>query len=163
MYWIVLASLGAVALLVIVSATNIPGGYKLYSVQSGSMHPTIPTGSLVVIQPTNSYRVRDVVTFKTENKTPVTHRLHRIENDVYTTKGDANDAVDSEPIKKDQILGKVIYSLPYIGFPISFAKSKEGFVLLIVIPGTLIIYSEILNIKNEILKLIKKKHEKNTK
>jgi len=39
---------------------------------------------------------------------------------------------------------------------VTFAKSKEGFLLLIVIPATLIIYSEILNIKNEIKKLRRK-------
>ena len=154
-YWLILAGLGLVAIFVTVSVFNFPGGWKLFTVQSGSMQPAIKTGSLVVVKPAADYAVGDVVTFKNA-PTPTTHRIKSIEDGVIITKGDANDGSDSEPVKTKQILGKVILSAPYLGYPVAFAKSKEGFVLLIMIPATIIIYSEILNIKNEIKKLRKK-------
>jgi signal peptidase len=155
-YWLVLISLSLVAVFVAFSAFNIPGGFKLFTVQSGSMAPAIKTGSLVVVKSAPEYAVGDVITFKNA-PAPTTHRIESIEDGVITTKGDANDAPDSEPVNANQIVGKVIVSASYLGYPVAFAKSKEGFVLLIVIPATLIIYSEILNIKNEIKKLRKKK------
>lgn len=155
-YWLILAGLAAVALFVAASALPIPGGWKLFTVQSGSMVPSITVGSLVVVKPAGEYAVNDVITFKT-GPTPTTHRILKIDGQTYTTKGDANDTADSQPIRPEQILGKVVLTVPYAGFPVAFAKSKEGFMLLIVIPATVIIYGEILNIKNEIKKL-KKPH-----
>jgi len=154
-YWLILAGLGLVAVFVAVSALNLPGGWKLVTVQSGSMQPAISVGSLVLVKPAGEYAVDEVITFKT-GRAPTTHRINRIEAGVIITKGDANDTPDSEPVRPENIIGKVVLSLPYAGYPVTFAKSKEGFLLLIVIPATLIIYSEILNIKNEIKKLRRK-------
>ena len=154
-YWLILAGLGLVAVFVAVSALNLPGGWKLFTVQSGSMQPAIRVGSLVLVKPAGEYAVDEVITFKT-GPAPTTHRINRIEAGVIITKGDANDTPDSEPVRPENIIGKVVLSLPYAGYPVTFAKSKEGFLLLIVIPATLIIYSEILNIKNEIKKLRRK-------
>ncbi|PJC66081.1 signal peptidase I, partial [Candidatus Beckwithbacteria bacterium CG_4_9_14_0_2_um_filter_47_11] len=144
-YWLILAGLGLVAVFVAVSALNLPGGWKLFTVQSGSMQPAISVGSLVLVKPAGEYAVDEVITFKT-GPAPTTHRINRIEAGVIITKGDANDTPDSEPVRPENIIGKVVLSLPYAGYPVTFAKSKEGFLLLIVIPATLIIYSEILNI-----------------
>src|SRR3989338_2636202 len=155
-YWFILAGLGLVAIFVGISGLNLPGGYKLFTVQSGSMQPAFKIGSLVVVKPAGEYVIGEVITFKNA-PTPTTHRIQNISEGIYTTKGDANDAPDSEPARREQILGKVVLAVPYAGFPVAFAKSKEGFMLLIVIPATIIIYGEILNIKNEIKKL-KKKH-----
>lgn len=155
-YWFILAGLGLVAIFVGISVLNFPGGYKLFTVRSGSMRPQIPTGSLVVVRPAADYWVGEVITFKT-GPTPTTHRIQNISEGIYMTKGDANDAADSQPVRREQIFGKVVLAVPYAGFPVAFAKSKEGFMLLIVIPATVIIYGEILNIKNEIKKL-KKPH-----
>lgn len=155
-YWLVLAFLGTIAVFLVASTLNLPNGYKLYTVQSGSMQPAIKVGSLVVSQKATDYKVGDVITFKNA-PAPTTHRIAEIKDSVYTTKGDANDSADTEPVRQEQILGKVVLSLPYLGYPVSFAKTKEGFIGLIVIPATIIVYSEILNIKNEIIKLRKKK------
>ena len=156
-YRLILTGLGLVAVFVAVSALNLPGGWKLFTVQSGSMQPAISLGSLVIVKPAGEYVVGDVITFKT-GPTPPTHRINQVEAGVITTKGDANDASDSEPVKPGQIIGKLVLTIPVAGYPVAFAKSKEGFLLLIVIPATLIIYSEILNIKNEIKKL-RQKHD----
>jgi len=152
---------------------SLPGGYKVFSVQSGSMQPALPTGSLILVQRRNIYSVGDIITFRTaDNLKTITHRINKItvitdqktkeEHGEYTTKGDANDVPDTEIVLKPKIIGKVIFSLPYLGYPISFAKTLQGLIILIVVPATLIIYSEILNIKKEVTLLIAKKRGQKT-
>src|SRR3989344_7570939 len=55
----------------------IKGNYQIKIVKSGSMEPSIKTGSVVVIKPSVSYTVGDVVTFGKDTKTdiPTTHRI----------------------------------------------------------------------------------------
>jgi signal peptidase len=170
-YWLIVAVLAIIAGVTAVSALNIPGSIKLYTVQSGSMAPAIPAGSLVVSKPADDYRVGEVITFKAEKdkfvknpKYTTTHRIHEIketETEIeYVTKGDANDAPDSKPVAGDLVLGKTIFSIPLMGYPVSFAKTKEGLIVLIVIPATMIIYSEALNIKNEAKRLIQERKKR---
>jgi len=151
-----------IALIIIVGATlifsllPIKDNIKILTVLSGSMEPTIKTGSVIIIKPVSSYKVGDIVTFGEISKTsiPKTHRITRtyVQNDIqlYATKGDANDNEDGKSIKKEDIKGKVILSIPYLGYAVSFAQTKKGFLLLIIIPCVLIIVGEFLNIKKNI-------------
>jgi len=166
-YWLVLLFLAAMAGSLVLSRFDTPLKYRLFSVQSGSMEPAIGLGSVVVVIPQESYGKDDVITFRSERsaKETNTHRvvevledkdLNRIE---YRTKGDANEDPDSEPIPLRRVVGKVVFSVPYLGYPISFAQTQTGLIVLVVIPATLIAYSELISIKNEIALLIKHRQE----
>lgn len=140
-------------------------GIKLLVVKSGSMEPTIKTGSLVIDKHSSNYIVGDIITFKNRDK-PLETTTHRIvgednQEDVklFTTQGDANNSSDSEKITQDQIIGKVFFKIPFFGYVVAFSRTLPGLIILIVIPATIIIYDEILNIKKEII-LRKKKGEK---
>ncbi len=151
-----------------------PGGIRVFIVQSGSMEPAIKTGSIVVTAPDKNYQKNDVITFMPDPnlnlkdiKATVTHRIVKINLDKtkkpisYIVKGDANNAPDREPVILKGILGKVMISIPYIGRAVAFAKTQTGFIFLIIIPATLVVYSEIMNIKSEIIKIFsRKKNEK---
>lgn len=158
-YWIFLSVLIFVALIVSLSALSLPNNYKLLVVQSGSMAPAIKAGSIVVVKPGPEYKVGDVITFRdTENpKMTMTHRVYEIKEGVFITKGDANDTTDSAKVVPGQIIGKTIFSLPYLGYPVSFAKTREGLIILVIIPAVIIVYSELVNIKNESVRLVKEK------
>lgn len=165
-YWFLLGLLLLIIIITTASALNIPSGFKLYTVQSGSMKPTIPLYSLILVQPQNNYQVDDIITYKKPEdknnpkpKITITHRIIEVKDNQFTIKGDANDAPDSQPTSLDLILGKVIFTIPLIGKPVAFAKTQTGFILLIVIPATIIVYSEIVSIKNQI-QLIKAKKKK---
>jgi len=165
-YAVIFAFLIIVASLVGISVLNIPGNYKLFFVQSGSMAPAIKQGAVVVVKPADKYVKGDVITFK-EPKNPkitVTHRIFQIkEKDkkvFYITKGDANKSPDGEDRPKENVLGKMIFSVPYLGYPVSYAKTREGLIVLVVIPATLIIYSELMTIKNEVQKLLKERKKR---
>lgn len=168
LYGIAIAFLVIVAGLVAAAALPIPGGIKLFTVQSGSMEPAIKTGSIVIVKPETGYAIKDVVTFKNpedrnnpQPKFTTTHRLVDVkqtdQGPQYQTKGDANDAPDGSLIYPDQIVGKVVFALPLFGYPVSFARTREGLFILVVIPATVIIYGELMSIKNEIIKILQKR------
>jgi signal peptidase I len=138
----------------------IPGNYKAFTVQSGSMEPKIRVGSLIFSKPAGDYNVGDIVTFKAQGgKTTVTHRIMEIESQggaaTYVTKGDANEDLDPDAVKKENIIGKTFLILPWIGYPIGYAKTKIGFILLILIPSIIIIYEELRKIGMEFKKKLK--------
>ena len=156
-YYIFLAFIGVIALLLIVSVFPITGNYKLMIVQSGSMAPAIKMGSVVVVKPADDYKIGDVITFQPgRNNEPITHRIYdiRVVNGEprYITKGDANNAPDQREISKREILGKVLFSVPYIGFAVDFAKKPLGFMLIIIVPAALIIFDEAKKIYAEVKK-----------
>jgi len=129
-------------------------GDTLYEpVYTGSMEPAIPVGSIVVIKPANpnTLKVGDIICFKieSESSTTVTHRIINITDEGFITKGDANEDPDQWIVKKENIIGKVIAVIPYLGYLSHFVRTPVGFTLLIIIPATLLIILEIKNIIKE--------------
>ncbi|MFH1457072.1 MAG: signal peptidase I [Patescibacteria group bacterium] len=124
--------------------------FKFLAVQSGSMRPEIKTGSVVVIRPLLDYRIGDVITFN-GSEGSVTHRIYNIEeidnNIFYTTKGDDNNRADRNKIRKDEVIGKVVFNIPYFGYVINFVKTALGFFLIVLLPAMLIIFGEIKKIQ----------------
>jgi signal peptidase len=163
-YWMLSAAIMAVAVLMIVALFPITGNYKVKIVMSGSMEPTIPTGSVVVIVPQKSYTIEDIITFgkDTKKEVPTTHRIVEMRAQegkyVYKTKGDANKTADMKEVPEDTVIGKLIFSIPLLGFVLDFAKKPIGFALIIVLPALAIIFDEAKKIWVEV-----KKKRKETK
>lgn len=131
-------------------------------VESGSMEPTILTGSLVIIRPATTYSVGDVVTFEsTSADVPTTHRIIGVREEAgqtfFMTKGDANEEADTQETALRSVIGKVVIAVPYVGFILDFARQPIGFGLLIVLPALLIIMSEIEKILSEVRKKAQQK------
>jgi len=164
-YYIVIAFIGIVAILLVVSVLPITGNYKVMIVQSGSMAPEIKMGSIVIVKPADDYKIDEVITFtnpKTPDKT-TTHRIHDIKviggEPSYITKGDSNNAPDQREVSKREIVGKVLTDIPYLGFVVDFAKKPVGFSLIIIIPAAVIIFDEARKIYGEIKKKKSKTRE----
>jgi len=156
-YWLILLALVLMAGVTVISALDFSDTWKLMAVQSGSMEPAIKTGSLVMIKKADDYQKEEVITYQNEQDSRVTatHRIVEIKDGQFITKGDANNAVDTTAVPKNLILGKVTLVIPLLGYLISFIKTLPGLIILIIVPSTIIVYSEILNIKNEIIKKLK--------
>lgn len=161
-----LAALAFIALALVASKLPITGAIKVFVVKSGSMQPAIKTGSVVVARPKKEYKIGDVITFKSiENNrvAPVTHRVFDIKisngNPVYITKGDANNGPDAREIRNYEIIGKVFFHIPYVGFAVDAIKKPIGFTLIIAVPAAVIIYDEIRKLKEEAKKMLKKRQE----
>ena len=108
---------------------RVLGGAAL-TVLSGSMEPTYAPGDLVISAPQERYREGDVVTFQPDPGDPtlITHRIvavHFGNETSFTTRGDANGA-DDDPISSEQIMGTVIYSIPYLGYVSSAAGGNRA-------------------------------------
>lgn len=165
LYYLVIVLISVVAFLLIISILPITGNFKTLVVLSGSMEPAIHTGSVVLIKPEVNYRIGDIITFGKigKNQTPITHRVNDIRlqegKPIYITKGDANNAPDTKEVTPTEIQGKVIFSIPFIGYAIDFAKKPLGFMVIIIVPTIAIIFDEVKKIFNEARK-IKKKSEK---
>jgi signal peptidase I len=168
LYWGLIIILVVIASLATLSAFNIPGGVRLYTVQSGSMEPAIRTGSVVFVRPSLEYKEGDIITFKNEadrnEQNPAattTHRVHQVVQEEgmisFITKGDANDSPDGSRTDAGLILGKTFLTIPLLGYLVSFVKTQLGLTLLIIIPATLIVYGEVLNIKKEAKRLIEER------
>lgn len=98
--------------------------YKPISIISNSMYPIIKRGDIVVIDQKNiknRLRIGDIIAFNSNNSL-VIHRIYFIEkhndgNDLYITKGDNNNTVDSIKIHSTDIKGIVQMKIPKIGYP----------------------------------------------
>jgi len=133
---------------------SLAGDTHYEPVFTGSMEPTIPVGSIVVIKPANPETLKegDIICFKLSQPTSITHRIINITNEGFITKGDANEEPDTWTVKKENIIGKVTSTIPYIGYIGHFVRTPIGFILLIIIPATLLIITEIRNIIKELKK-----------
>jgi len=121
------AGLLAFVVLVGVLVIVVPAatGSTPMTVLTGSMNPTYPPGTLVIVQPIDAQDVRigDPITYQIESgkDAVVTHRVIAINNSTsgdvsFITKGDANGAADALPVQPVQLKGKVWYSIPWIGY-----------------------------------------------
>lgn len=158
-YYLFITIVVAFALLLAASLFPITGNYKVKIVLSGSMEPELPIGSLIFLKPETNYSIGDIVTFGKDTKTdvPTTHRIVSVREEgserYYRTKGDANDNEDARETKGSEVLGRVFFGIPYVGYVLDFAKKPIGFVLLILLPALVIILDEIGNVWREVRKL----------
>ncbi len=136
-------------------------GYKPLTVLGGSMEPAIHVGSVVLVSPveTADIGVGDIITFKTPQDSKVfedypgsltTHRVVEVIGGDgalgFKTMGDANEDPDGWVVPAADVLGKAGFSIPYVGYFVNFARTRNGFLLLVILPAVLIIIGEIRNI-----------------
>lgn len=124
-------------------------GYQFKTVLSGSMEPDIKTGSIISVKQAEDktkFKKGDVITFQKEEEILVTHRITEVvgsgDSLLYRTKGDNNNAVDMDPVLAANVVAEYTgFTVPYVGYFVSFSQSKNG-ALLLLIPGfLLLIYS----------------------
>ncbi len=158
-YWALLEFLLIILVFVLFPLLPIKNNYSLKMVTSGSMSPTIKTGAIVMVKPEADYQKGDIITFRVGKtaKDIVTHRIIDVKNGQFVTQGDANNVADTGSVRKSQILGKVVFSIPYAGYVANSVHSKLGFILLILIPALFIIFDQMKNIVGEVKKIRKKK------
>jgi signal peptidase len=145
----------AIALLLLVAVLLAPPllGFSFEPILGGSMEPTIKTGALIGMEKTaqEEVLVGDIIGFKVEGMdTPVCHRVTDIvdtEDGVgFRTKGDANEDPDTWVVKPENLIGKVVFNLAWLGYIAKFIKTPYGLGLLLGLPAIVIIALEMRNI-----------------
>ena len=141
----ILNTLIFIFLFVIAAALIVPNliGYKSFAVVSGSMEPNIHVGSIVYTKEVefNDLEVGDIISYQISGDTIVTHRINSINSDKQTivTKGDANETVDGSEVNINQIVGRVAFTIPLLGFITIYIKTPLAIVAICVIIALLII------------------------
>ncbi|MBI4137452.1 signal peptidase I [Candidatus Roizmanbacteria bacterium] len=155
----VFGSLVAIGILVAFLTLPILGNSKVLVVLSGSMTPAIPVGSLILSRPnvhhpspisSPLYSIGQIVSLKQQKNQIVTHRITDatlLDNHwYYSTKGDANNQPDTYTTLESDIIGKVFFTIPYLGHLVGFAKTKQGIGILVIIPALFVMMSEVISI-----------------
>src|SRR3990167_4434609 len=103
---------------------DLPVPTKPLIVQTGSMAPSIPAGSLVVVAKKGTdgagvnYVENDVITFQ-KGKELVSHRVVNVVREngekFFQTKGDANQEPDPELVQDKQVIGRIVFAAPFVG------------------------------------------------
>ncbi len=137
--------LAALVIVVPLATGSIP-----ITVLTGSMQPKLPPGTLIVVKPAeiSDIRVGDVITYQLRSGEPelVTHRV--VERQAlstgevrFITQGDANNAVDANPVREVQIRGKVWYSVPLLGWVNTWLTGERRATVVPILAGLLFVYA----------------------
>lgn len=110
-------------------------GLKPYVVLSGSMEPSYPVGSLIYVKSVDykELKVGDPITYMLSQDVVVTHRIIEVLADEedpdtlrYFTQGDANAVADGTSVHYKNIIGKPVFSIPYLGYVSNYIQNPPG-------------------------------------
>src|SRR5213075_3261221 len=77
----------------------------------------------------------------------VSHRLVEVlarpGGDFFRTKGDANATADAYPVPSTAVRGRVVWSVPKLGWLLMQLQWPRGFLLLVAVPASLLLVSEL--------------------
>jgi signal peptidase len=145
--WLLVAAATAIAIgLIAISIGPRFLPYQALVVRSGSMSPTIPTGSVVFYRKVTASNVKvgDVIVFDKpgQQNEKVTHRVLKISNGstgrYFTTKGDANGAADAWRVPAVGNGWVASFHVPTLGYVLADLQSTTARLLLLVIPALLL-------------------------
>lgn len=122
-------------------------GWRVENIRSNSMAPQLQRGTVVVAQVTapQTITVGDIIIFRpvaTEGTNLLCHRVVAIETASpaqFKTKGDADVAHDPAMVPARNLVARVSFHIPWLGYVVQFLKTRLGLLLALVIPGLLII------------------------
>ncbi|NHM16339.1 signal peptidase I [Eggerthellaceae bacterium zg-887] len=106
--------------IVVLVPTAVPRvlGMDTFAIQTASMAPTMPVGSLVLVQPVDAADIPEgeAAAFH-RGDSVVVHRVitNQVVEGYLVTKGDANQLEDQEPVPYPDVIGQVTYTIPYLG------------------------------------------------
>ena len=140
-------------------------GYSAYIITSDSMAPEINKGDVVITRKIEEeeIKVNDTITFLEEGQN-ITHRVIEIKEidgkKEFITKGDNNEIEDSKSVIYENIKGKVIFKIPFLGNIILFMKDQIILLIIVLIILLVCLYKIQKNDKSEIRRRKKEIEEK---
>lgn len=100
-------------------STDVP----LTAVVSDSMEPNLYKGDMLLVYGTQDVAVGDIIVYQNpKTNLPIVHRVIEDQDGDFITKGDNNAADDitlgitDNPVSIEQVHGKSIFKLPYLGW-----------------------------------------------
>lgn len=123
--WLLVAAIATLAT-VLVGVRAV--GLQPLTVQSGSMEPKYPVGSLIYVKQVDAGTLQpgDVITFRVGADTLATHRIVAVTEEGFRTKGDANAAEDGGMVHPSDVMGTPVLTIPGLGYLANFLQSSQG-------------------------------------
>ena len=140
-------------------------GWKPFIVLSGSMEDSIMPGDLILTKEIDTLELKDgdVISFRTNKYTVITHRIIDIVEDEgerkYYTKGDNNDTADSNIVCNNQIEGIYRYRIPKLGNIAIYLQKPIGIIICIAVPLIIILIAQLADLKSKQIE-VKEKEKK---
>lgn len=148
-------------------------GYTVFRVTTGSMEPTYPVDTLIVVKKTNPEQIQkgDIISFYSSDPAldgaVNTHRVVSVRQEegqwYYQTQGDANNTADPYEVKSDALLGKVVYSSVALGKLSRLTANPLVFLPVIILPLAIILISNLIHTISLASKIAKQEEERAVK
>ena len=140
-----------IIILIIIVTIYVTSDVRFLTVTGTSMNPRITQDDIVIVVPADikSLEIGDIITYKLnmgKNRYLFTHRIVGMDNGIIKTRGDNMPETDGYSVMYEDVVGKVIAEIPYIGYMIRFSHTTIGYLTLILIPSIILIVIEIKKI-----------------
>jgi signal peptidase len=146
-------AVAAVAILLpvaILIGTGFLLGWKFQPIETASMAPRYPTGSLAVIVPVDPADVEPGMTIAfIDPLRPDRQVLHRVVRQLpgdalaWETKGDANAESDPMPVHATAVQGRIGWAIPGLGWLVTAVRGPQAVLLLVLLPLTVLVVTEV--------------------
>ena len=151
----VLVILFLIALPQLDSCAGKLGGIRFLSIQTDSMSPALEPGDLILVVKADpsDLRQKDIISYWTVIDGEVVINTHRIENIyvdgngylTFETKGDAKTSADPGTVIENEVIGKVMLSIPLLGGVLDFFRTSTGFIVLLLLAAAVVALIVIFN------------------
>ena len=139
------------------SGEDKPPLFDAYIIVSPSMVPNINVQDAIIIGRTdpNDLKQGDIISYLATDSyysgKVITHRIIGIE-DVngelfFRTKGDNNNVADGVLVNEDNVYGKVLFRIPFLGYVRQFLSTYFGWILCIALPILYLIMTEVVRLR----------------
>ena len=129
---------------------------SLYTIISPSMEPNINVYDVVITRKVNANEIKegDVITFISSSTLgeglTITHRVKSViktDGDVkFRTQGDNNPIPDSSLVTSNNLLGKVVFTIPFLGYIQFLLQSKTGWLFCLLIPAIIVVIYDVVKV-----------------
>ena len=124
-------------------------GWRFQPIETGSMEPRYPAGSLAIVVPVDPADVEPGMTIVFDDPLGgdrvVAHRVVRQlpgELLAWETRGDANAESDPFPVQASAVQGRVAWTIPGVGSVITALHGPQTILLLVVLPLVVLVWTE---------------------
>jgi signal peptidase len=132
--------------------------FDLLIVRGGSMEPTIHLGSAVVVDRNDRLPVvGSVAVFEDPDSGLVTHRVVRVADGFFETKGDANAFVDITRRPLSAMVGTIRFSVPFLGYALYVLRQPIVFLVLLIATFGMLVLGQVRAIGDEV-RTIRRRH-----
>jgi len=134
-------------------------GYRLFIVKTESMTPKLKVGEMIMTKEADDLKPGDIISFYSDDpaiKNQVnTHRIVAIKDGGFITKGDSNPFVDAYFVRRETVIGKVVFYSKILGAILSFFKKPLFLFLFVILPMAVLTFFDFKSGMKSIKKAVK--------